>query len=487
VTIAVWFRNDLRVDDHPPLLEAASSRRLLAVAVLDPRHWAPGPLGFPKMGARRARFTLESLSDLRRALRARGSELVVRHGLPEEVLPPLFRSAGVETLLTHDEPFSEEQDALEAVHARSLALGLRLRTRALWGAGTLYDLDDLPYPLEDLPEVFTRFRKDVEKHARIPRALDAPNTLPPPPDGVDAGTVPTLADLGFDAPDDDPRAVLAFEGGATAGRARVAHYFFEADALRRYKETRNGLIGPNYSSKLSPWLALGCLSARRVAAEVRRYEGERIANESTYWLIFELLWRDYFRFLAAAEGDRIFRRGGIKRRSLSWSRDRPVFDRWREGRTGLPFVDANMRELAATGFMSNRGRQNVASFLARTLRIDWRWGARHFESELLDHDPASNWGNWQYASGVGNDPRDRTFNVLGQAERYDPDGAFVRRWCPELRELPRSAVHRPFEADRDTLRRAGVELGVTYPNPCFDPRRAFEKPKPGPRQGRRRR
>jgi deoxyribodipyrimidine photo-lyase len=159
---------------------------------------------------------------------------------------------------------------------------------------------------------------------------------------------------------------------------------WETDSLRAYKQTRNGLIGEGYSSRLSSWLALGSLSPRVVYAEIRRYERERVNNESTYWLFFELLWRDFFAFVAERWGRRIFAKGGVQGRPRTYRNDRDVFENWKAGRTGQPFVDANLRELAATGYMSNRGRQNAASYLAHDLSIDWRWGAAWVESALLD-------------------------------------------------------------------------------------------------------
>ncbi|CAN0296193.1 unnamed protein product, partial [Chrysoparadoxa australica] len=192
-----------------------------------------------------------------------------------------------------------------------------------------------------------------------------------------------------------------YTGGESAGRARVRHYFWDTEALADYKQTRNGLLGPDFSSRFSPWLALGCLSPRQLMAEIQRFEREVVANESTYWLGFELLWREFFRWILRAYGGRLFRRAGIlNRQDRPRARDDDRFAAWREGRTGMPFVDANMRELAATGYMCNRGRQNAASFFARDLGQDWRRGAAWFESRLVDYDVASNWGNWDSVAGV---------------------------------------------------------------------------------------
>jgi deoxyribodipyrimidine photo-lyase len=173
-------------------------------------------------------------------------------------------------------------------------------------------------------------------------------------------------------------------------------------------------------------------------------------------------------------GDAIFRAAGVHGIPVPWRRlghpDTDAdFQRWCDGRTGFPLVDASMRELAASGWMSNRGRQNVVSFLTKNLGIDWRAGAEWFESQLVDYDVASNWGNWTYGAGVGNDARGfRFFNLHKQAAEYDPSGAYVRHWLPELSGLPGASIHTPERCDAVTLARAGVTLGRDYPHPMVD-------------------
>jgi deoxyribodipyrimidine photo-lyase len=194
------------------------------------------------------------------------------------------------------------------------------------------------------------------------------------------------------------------------------------------------MLGGDYSSKLSPWLSQGCISPKMVYHELKKYEKERGANESTYWLFFELLWRDFFRFMGKKYGNKIFQKGGTRGQiDPKWVEDLELLERWTAGKTGIPFIDANMLELKNTGFMSNRGRQNVASYLSKDLNLNWQMGAEYFESILIDYDVCSNWGNWNYIAGVGSDPReDRYFNIETQAKRYDPDGAFIKHWLSEL-------------------------------------------------------
>ncbi|HOZ88552.1 MAG TPA: FAD-binding domain-containing protein, partial [Bacteroidia bacterium] len=189
-------------------------------------------------------------------------------------------------------------------------------------------------------------------------------------------------------------------------------------------------IGGDYSSKFSPWLAMGCLSPREIYYELKKYEAEFSANDSTYWLIFELIWRDYFRFMMKKYRHQFFMYSGIKNSTKSSKLpDNKAMSKWVAGKTGNDFIDANMLELKQTGFMSNRGRQNVASYFCNDLKLDWRCGAAYFEQQLIDYDVSSNWGNWAYLAGVGNDPRgQRCFNIEKQAKEYDPKRLYQTLW-----------------------------------------------------------
>jgi deoxyribodipyrimidine photo-lyase len=190
------------------------------------------------------------------------------------------------------------------------------------------------------------------------------------------------------------------------------------------------LIGADYSSKFSPWLANGSLSPREIYYELKKYEEEFGSNESTYWLVFELLWRDYFRFMMKKHRHQFFLQTGIKPTdSPKKYNNQELLNQWINGNTGVDFIDANMIELKLTGFMSNRGRQNVASYLCNDLKLDWRYGAAYFEQQLIDYDVCSNWGNWAYLAGVGKDPRgNRYFNITKQADNYDSKKQYRILW-----------------------------------------------------------
>jgi len=401
---------------------------------------------FPKTGSFRASFIIETLTDLRQSLRDKGSDLVCRVGDPATVLAEIA-SATNAVALFHSIEITEEEKLEERAVGRAMKeLGLAVETS--W-TSTLLHPTELPFDLSDTPEIFTQYRVKIEKNCLPRQPIATPAQVPPLPKGVDSGPLPTVKDFGVEEPIADTRNAFVARGGESAALARLKQYIWADDRLRTYKTTRNGLMGADYSTRFSPWLAVGALSPRTVVAEVARYEHERVKNESTYWLQFELLWRDFFRFMAAKHGNAMFKSGGLRRSSRRFLRDPEVLERWRTGMTGVPFIDAAMRELMHTGWQSNRSRQNVASFLVHDLGQDWRYGAEWFESQLIDYDVCSNWGNWQYVSGVGNDPRqDRRFNPLKQARDYDPRGLFARRWIPELEDLTGFTIHEPWDAPR---------------------------------------
>ncbi|XP_075109682.1 cryptochrome DASH, chloroplastic/mitochondrial isoform X1 [Nicotiana tabacum] len=453
----VWFRNDLRVLDNEALFRAwVSSEAILPVYCVDPTLFGTTHyFGLPKTGALRAQFIIECLTDLKRNLVKRGLDLLIQHGKPEEIIPSLAKAFKAHTVYAHKETCSEEvkveklvtRKLQEFVPPSSGGVGNEPRSlnatklELLWGS-TMYHIDDLPFGCESLPDVYTQFRKSVESESRIRNCIRLPASLGPPPEVGDWGCVPQVTELGLQS--EKVSKGMKFIGGESAALGRVHDYFWKKDLLKVYKVTRNGMLGPDYSTKFSPWLASGSLSPRFIYEEVKRYEKERQSNDSTYWVLFELIWRDYFRFLSIKQGNLLFHAGGPRKVDINWSQDQTMFDAWRRGQTGYPLIDANMKELATTGFMSNRGRQIVCSFLIRDMGIDWRMGAEWFETCLLDYDPCSNYGNWTYGAGVGNDPReDRYFSIPKQAQNYDPEGEFVAYWLPELRALPREKRHSP--------------------------------------------
>ena len=427
-TALVWLTTNLRLHDNPPLVIAIEQNiEVVPVYCLDINHFKRTSAGFYKTGQFRARFILEALSDLDANLRAVGSGLVVVTGQPEVELCKIAEAYGANTVYTQSEFASEELITQEKVERALTAIGCCLEKIA---SGDLYSDDDLPFTLENTPDIFTNYRKAVEQRCKVPEPVPAPTIITSPP--IAPLQLPTLQQLGLEEFTIDVRQAFVFTGGETSGLQRVHEYLFESRSILSYKQTRNGLTGSNYSSKFSAWLASGCISSRQVYQSIKNFEVDIAANESTYWLYFELLWRDYFRLVMKKYGTRLFHLSGIKQKITSWPVHNPaLLKRWIQGETGNDFIDANMLELRNTGFMSNRGRQNVASYFCHDLKMDWRLGAAYFEQQLIDYDVCSNWGNWAYVAGVGNDPRpNRYFNIDKQANDYDADKSYRKLWIP---------------------------------------------------------
>ena len=427
-TTIVWFTTDLRLYDNEALIKAiAQSENIIPVYCFEDAHFETTKDGFNKTSNFRAQFLLESLQDLDDNLRKMGSGLIVVKGKPEVEIPKIVTEYRVTKVFAKREVSFEEKQTENLVQSVLFKLRCELET---FSTSTLYHAEDLPFAIKDIPDVFTSFRKKTELDASIREAFEKPIAITSP--AIPEMILPTLEELGLEFSPIDSRAAIQFKGGETEAMKRLNHYFFETKSLSTYKETRNGMVGEDYSSKFSAWLALGCISPRTIYEEIKKYESENGANESTYWLVFELLWRDFFRFMFKKHQTKFFLYEGIKgEKENSKSLNDKLLSQWINGTTPSDFINANMIELKLTGFMSNRGRQNVASYFCNELNMDWRIGAAYFESQLIDYDVCSNWGNWAYLAGVGNDPRKhRYFNIEKQASDYDKDRSFRDLWLP---------------------------------------------------------
>jgi len=418
----VWFRNDLRVDDHNGLkLALDNSNKVVGFYCFNPKVFSENKLGFRKTDVFRTKFLIETVDNLKENLKKNNISLIIKIGDPVEELSNVITQHNISNIYLQKEWTKEEYDE-EALLKSKLTNVLFHSTYDQF----LYHPDDVDNQF--ISDVFTNFRKHCEKKVDVKNLtfnsykLNSENLL------KENYEVPSLDQLGFDDFILDNRSAFNFSGGSDSAKERLDQYLWKSRKINYYKQTRNGLIGLDYSSKFSPWLANGSISAREIYWEIKEYEKDILKNQSTYWLVFELIWRDYFKYISLKYGNKIFKIGGILEKHYEWSDDVRIFKEWTEGRTVEPFVNANMIELNSTGWMSNRGRQNVASFLAKELKIDWRWGASYFESKLIDYDVHSNYGNWMYVSGVGNDPRDRKFNIKFQAERYDPLNKYQSMW-----------------------------------------------------------
>ena len=423
----VWVvRDSVRLADNPALVAAVREAEqmgvlLIPLACLEPCRWAGQQFGLVRVGKAWSRFRIESLVDLKSELELRGSALWVSSEGVADAVNSVSKTIRVSCVVT-DLPLATEE---------------RLENAALVAAGyrvievetdELFDKVQLPFPLDELPPTFSKFRKVVEKKPALNPLM--PLGIPKlPPIPKQPWSKPSQWLKQSEIKILDAQSLLI--GGRKAGLA-YWHGYLEAGALSHYKETRNAFEGLYQSSYLSSWLAHGCLSVREIWADVLAYEQQQGANESTYWLRFELLWREFFHWYSRVSDWTLFRKAGPEARDVAGDQCEKRFQRWVAGATGCDIVDAAMRELQATGWMSNRARQLVASQLIYELGLDWRLGAAFFESQLVDYDVASNWGNWAYIAGVGPDPRGgRVFNLDQQAERYDPQGVYRQRWLSE--------------------------------------------------------
>ena len=432
--VIFWFRNDLRLHDQSALHAALAqgARQLLPVLCL-PDAEAPSPWGFARIGPHRRAWLASAIDGLRLALLQRGCPLLICPGPAASVLPALAGAVSASGVLCEAIAAPDEQAEVNALRAAGLAV------HTVWHS-SLLEPAQLSWPVKQLPPVFTPFRQAVEQASlQPPTPLPPPTSLPPWPKGVPAAYLcsqdDALTAFVGTLPAADARSAFPYQraplhGGETTALAHLAQYLARG-LPHSYKRTRNGLMGLDYSSKWSPWLATGALSARQVQAQLRAYEAAQGASDGSYWLWFELLWRDYFRFLHLQHGCALYRAQGLGP-ARATPHDSACFSAWCAGQTGQPLVDAGMRELAATGYLSNRLRQVTASYLIHDLQCDWRAGAAWVEHHLLDYDVYSNQGNWLYIAGRGTDPRGgRRFDLVQQALAYYPQGAYQDLWsCP---------------------------------------------------------
>ena len=428
------FTRDLRVTDHPALAAAvAGGGRVVPLFVFD-----DALLAGCADHANRLGFLLESLADLDRSLRDRGGALVVRRGRWAETVVGVAREAGAGAI------------HLSADVSRFAARRRRALAAAAAGAGLCVHEHPGLFVVEPgavhppggaFYHVFTPYYRrwqDAPRRARAatPRHVTLPGR-------VRHGTLPVLSEL--TGAQRSPQ--VGLEGGETAGRAALGAW--APEKLAGYDETRDVLAGQ--TSRLSPYLHLGCLSPAAVAAHLSWQPGG-----DAY--VRQLAWRDFFHQVLAARPETAS--ADYRSRGDRWHTDADALAAWQAGQTGFPVVDAAMRQLAAEGFMHNRARMIVASFLTKDLYLDWRAGAAHFRRHLLDGDVACNQLNWQWVAGTGTDTSPhRVFSPVRQGQRFDPDGAYVRRWVPELAGLPAREIHDPGAAAR---RACG------YPPPLVD-------------------
>ncbi len=421
----VWFRSNLRVEDNTSLSKAIrDSSRVIGYINIDPTIFKLSNYGFKKTEKFRTKFLLESIQDLKKQLSDINISLIITNQDFESSINSIIKKYNVRSIYMQKE-WTRDELAEEKQIPKHINLIKDFDQ-------FLYSPESVKEIYENIPRGFSNFRRKCEKYLNISYPLQIPKPLDKKNNIDEVYSVPTLNDLGFEEFRVHKNSVFKFLGGETSAKERVYEYFFETKRISKYKLTRNKLLGKDYSSKLSSWLANGSISVRYVYMQIKKYEEEIEKNESTYWLFFELIWRDFFKYVSMQHKDKFFSKSGIYGNSKDWSNNRELINSWINGETNEPFVNANMKELSQTGFMSNRGRQNVANYLTKELKIDWRIGAEYFESLLIDYDVHSNYGNWLYNAGIGNDSMPfRKFNPKLQSERYDPNKEYEKLWLNE--------------------------------------------------------
>ena len=431
------FNRDLRLHDHPALAAAAEAERVIPLFVLD-----EAILGSRFAAPNRISFLLDSLRDLDESLKRTGARLFVRRGDPVREAVAVARSAGAGAIHA-----SADWSAYARRRERRLAAACaeeRIKLTTHPGV-TVVPPGELTPADGDHFRVFTPYHRawraaDLRPRLGAPRRLLAPG-------GLEPGRIPSADSLLGGKPT-SPDLVA---GGETEGRRRMR--VFLSDRLGDYEDRQDDLPA-DATSHLSAYLRFGCLSPLELVAEA----GNRRGGTP---FVRQLCWRDFHHQVLAAFPQ--LPRRDYRHRGDRWSRSRRALEAWREGRTGYPIVDAGMRQLAREGYMHNRARLIAASFLTKDLYLDWREGARHFWDLLADGEIANNAGNWQWVAGTGNDTRpNRVFNPLRQAERFDPDGDYVRRYVPELAGIDGRAAHRPWRIG--PLERSTID----YPEPIVD-------------------
>mmetsp|Transcript_201 Transcript_201/g.638 ORF Transcript_201/g.638 Transcript_201/m.638 type:complete len:778 (-) Transcript_201:184-2517(-) len=512
----VWFRKDLRVRDNEVLTLANTAANVIPVYVFDERDYGPDELssfGFEKTSPYQAQFVKESVKNLQRNLRFRGAELVIRTGRPEQVIAKMckeYLEIGRNVHVVAQKEVTKEETTVEFLLQRSLKRvstgDVQAKLHLVWGS-TLHHIQDLPYTAANFfPIAFATFKSRVDRKKKkgiVRDEIPAPGRIKPAPEPEpETGEFPSLAEdlkvsgmmqpAELDQTFPCPQACYSFEGGEDKGMWRIDDFIWKKDALFVYPEEKNSMGWADFSTKMSPYLAVGCISPRTLYWEAMKYQDihPKKEQQGSFQVELQLQWRDFFKLTAIVYKNQLFARDGLGQRdkrgrltSRTFAKKEPndaqweLIRSWMEGRTGVPFIDAAMRELNNTGYMSNRSRQNVASYLMYDLQCpDWRIGAEYFQSKLIDYDVTSNWMNWQYVAGVSNDPKfGKRYAVLKQALTYDEMALFVRKWCPELALCPAPEIHVPFLLDDIEQEEYEIKMGESYPLPVVKPWRIPEE------------
>lgn len=461
----LWYRQDLRLHDNEALYEALRwNSEVIPVYVFDPRvFFATSIYGNRRMQSRRAKFIIDAVYNLRKSWQEIGSDLVVRMGHPEDIVFELAKDYKTDVVFCNRERTRDEVAIQDKLEQNLWTIGQEMRfTRGKM----LYYTQDLPFPVTHTPNNFSTFRKELDRIVPVRQILPYPDSVSPILQSFDPGGIPTLADLQYEDP--DPFQIGSFTGGEDQGLKKLKEYVWSPEGLEKYRTKEKFFSSPMFSSGLSPWLAQGCISPKMVYHEIKSFESIHGSNDNTQSMIDELMRRDYCRLIAKKYGEKIFEPGGVLGKMTDHhNKDEAyLFKIWKESRTGVPVIDAAMKSLSATGYIAYPLRVAVALYLIHVLKVHWRIGADWFEANLIDYDVATNWVQWMIIAGLLPEAQEEKFMSNDYlCKKYDPQGDFIKKWIPALKEIPANKIFHPELLSAEEQKQYNVILGKEYPRP----------------------
>ncbi|NQY78878.1 MAG: DASH family cryptochrome [Candidatus Caenarcaniphilales bacterium] len=431
----IWFRKNLRIFDNQ-CLDAAlrNSDKTVAVFIIEPSFFEDTKYGFKRLSDFRLSFLYESIEQLKANLELLNIHLNIILGDSFSALSKIIKEEKI-TDLYYEKDIAAEERALEKKVKKTYS-NINFNK---FNANYIFKYDEIKSKVKRLQDTFTKFRKyheqdflESEKVMTNTKYNHQAESISLNNENYHNDDIKILDDLQTLKNQihvlSDTRATFIYKGGEEAGLDRIKSYIWEQKSIKRYKRTRNGLMGRNFSSRFSAWLANGSISVNFVMHEIEKFENEVLKNDSTYWLKFELLWREYFRLLYGKYKKSSFFLNGPHEREVYNELDEDLCSKWINGKTGQAFIDANMICLKQTGYLSNRGRQNVVAYFIHELKQDWRFAASYLESMLVDYDIFSNWLNCSYIAGLMGTEKAHKFDLNHQIKNYDPKGQFIKHW-----------------------------------------------------------
>ncbi len=461
----LWYRQDLRLHDNEALYEALRwNSEVIPVYVFDIRVFTSiSSYGQRRMPAKRAKFIIDSVVNLRKTWQKIGSDLLVRIGNPEEIIFNLAKEFKTDVVFCNRERTRDEVTIQDKLEQNLWTIGQEMRfTRGKM----LYYTQDLPFPVTHTPNNFSTFKKELERIVPVRQILPYPDSVSPILQAFEPGDIPTLTELKYSEAEIGVVSIL--HGGEDQGLKNLKEYIWSPQGLEKYRTKEKLFSSPMFSSGLSPWLAQGCISPKMVYHEIKSFESIHGINDNTQSMITELMRRDYCRLIAKKYSEKIFEPGGV----IGKTTDQPnkeedyLFKIWKEGRTGVPVIDAAMKSLATTGYLAYPLRVASALYLINSLKVHWRRGADWFESNLIDYDVATNWVNWMLLAGLLPEAQEEKFMSNDYlSKKYDPQGEFIKKWIPALKEIPANKIYHPELLDLNEQKQFNLTLGKEYPRP----------------------